>query len=615
MAQSTRVTLPLLIRAVAKSLPRLPLAIDAGRAAVRSDKNIVDSIGVYLESNARRFGASAAVKSAESTLSHSELNRRVNRTARALAGAGVLAGDSVALVLSNRVELFVVVGALAKLGAVAAMINTNQRRDVLAHSFEVARCSFAVVGEELWDAVAPVRDRAALRDDGWFWLADAVDSCGTGRLDGPLPQGAPAGAVDLGALSFNLASDNPPWTRAVRLGSPSFYIFTSGTTGLPKASIMTHMRWSKAGYAYGRAMLALTPNDCVYAPLPLYHNMALSVAWGSAAVTGASVAIRRSFSASNYWSDCREFDATALAYIGELPRYLLAATPHPEEREHRVRAAVGVGLRPDVWGPFQERFGIAEVFETYAASEGNTIFLNAFNVERSIGICPTPHAIVAYDVEADAPVRDLNGRLQRVPSGEVGLLIGKVSARFDFDGYTDREASEEKLIRGAFREGDVWFNSGDLLRKVGWGHAEFVDRVGDTFRWKSENVATGQVEAVLNTFKGVAETTVYGVLVPKTEGRAGMAALTLDGSTEDFELGAFATHASSALPAYAVPVFLRVRARLEVTGTFKHQKTALRDEGWNSLPENEPVFVRISGRYERLTADLSAAIEAGSVRL
>lgn len=612
---TNRVTLPTLVRAVAKSLPRLPLALDAGRAALRSNKNIVDSIGVYLERNARRFGAAAAVMSADSTLSHSELNRRVNRTARALAASGVRTGDSVAVVLENRVDLFVVVGALAKLGAIAAMINTNQRGDVLVHSFEVARCAYAVVGEELWEAVEPIRKKTGVSRDGWLWVADAQDACGTGVLDGPLPGGAPADAIDLGALSFDRASENPPWTRAVRLGAPSFYVFTSGTTGLPKASIMTHMRWSKAGFAYGRAMLALTPNDCVYAPLPLYHNMALSVAWGSAAVTGASVAIRRSFSASNYWSDCREFDATALAYIGELPRYLLAAEPHAGERDHRVRAAVGVGLRPDVWGPFQDRFGIAEIFETYAASEGNTIFLNAFNVERSIGICPTPHAIVAYDVESDAPVRDAEGRLQRVPSGEVGLLIGKVSARFDFDGYTDPEASEKKLIRGAFRDGDVWFNSGDLLRKVGWGHAEFVDRVGDTFRWKSENVATGQVENVLNTFDGVEESTVYGVKVPGMEGRAGMAALTLSGGLSGFDMRAFDAHAAQALPVYALPVFLRIRERLEVTGTFKHQKTALRRDGWEAVPQDEPVFVRVSGEYLRLNDELRAELEAAAIRL
>lgn len=609
-----RLRLPALLKAVVASTPRLPGALEAGRIALRSDKQVVDSIGAYLERNARRFGVAAAVKSERSSLSHRELNRRVNRTARALATSGVRAGDPVAVMMANRVELLVVVGALAKLGAIAAMVNTNQRSDVLLHSFSAASATRAVVGAELWEHAASVMQRTEIPPDGWYWVADEADACGASRLEPPPTAVTPDAAIDLGASSRDLPSDDPPWTRAVRLGDPSFYIFTSGTTGLPKASIMTHMRWSKAGYAYGRAMLALTPDDCVYAPLPLYHNMALSVAWGAAAVTGASLAIRRTFSSSAYWEDCRRFGATAVAYIGELPRYLLAAPSSPADRVHSVRAAVGVGLRPDVWGPFQQRFGIRQVFETYAASEGNTIFVNAFNVPGVIGVCPTPHAIVEYDIEADAPIRDEAGRLRRVAPGQPGLLIGKVSERFDFDGYTDAAASEKKLIRGAFRDGDVWFDSGDLIRKVGWGHAEFVDRVGDTFRWKSENVATSQVEEVVNGFPGVSEATVYGVTVPRTEGRAGMAALTMTQSVSSLDLERFASWMDERLPGYAVPVFLRLRAALDVTGTFKHQKTKLRAEGWTGGGD-EPIYVRIGGSYEPLTDALRQRIDAGTLRL
>lgn len=613
MTEQRTLRFPALVRAVLGSVQRLPGAIEAGRVALRSDKRGVDSIGAYLERNALRHGVAAAVKSERSSLSHRELNRRVNRTARALAGAGVRAGDSVAVMMENRVELLVVVGALAKLGAIAAMVNTNQRGDVLVHSFRAASASVAVVGEELWEQAAAVRGRTAVRAGGWFWVADEPDSCGASRLDAPASDAAPADVTDLGAISRDLADDDPPWTTSVRLGAPSFYVFTSGTTGLPKASIMTHMRWSKAGYAYGKAMLSLSVADCIYAPLPLYHNMALSVAWGSAAVTGAALAIRRSFSASAYWSDCRSFGATAVAYIGELPRYLLAAEPTADDRGHDVRAAVGVGLRPDVWRPFQERFGIAEIFETYAASEGNTIFVNAFNVPGSIGICPTPHAIVEYDVAADAPVRDAQGRLRRVTPGEPGLLLGKVTARFDFDGYTDAAASEKKLIRGAFRDGDVWFDSGDLLRKVGWGHAEFVDRVGDTFRWKSENVATGEVEVALNGFGGIAEATVYGVTVPGAEGRAGMAAVTFTGESS-VDLDALSAWLGERLPVYAVPVFLRLRSALDVTGTFKHQKTRFREEGWSDTGADQ-VYVRVAGRYEPLSPELKQQVAAGAVRL
>ncbi len=614
MTEPRRVTFPALVKAVLQSAPRLPGAIAAGRAALQSNKRAVGSIGLRLEHNARSMSAAAAIKSAEESLSHGELNRRVNRTARAFVAAGIRSGDAVGVLMDNRVAVFVVAGALAKIGAIAALVNTNQRGGVLLHSFTVAKCAAMVIGEEHWDAFLKVAKSVKVPVERRFWVADAPNSAGCGPLDEvPAPE-VPADCVDLGAASFDLARENPVWTQAVRLGDPCFYIFTSGTTGLPKASVMTHMRWTKAGSAYGEAMLALTPDDCIYAPLPLYHNMALSIGWGSAATTGASIAIRRKFSASAYWEDCRHFAATALVYIGELPRYLLAADSSPADRDHNVRAAVGVGLRPDLWTEFQSRFGVPSIFETYAASEGNTIFLNAFNVQKTVGICPTPHAIVKYDIHRDEPVRNADDRLIRVSPGEAGLLLGKVTGRFDFDGYTDAKASEKKLIRGAFKDGDVWFNSGDLLRKVGWGHAEFVDRVGDTFRWKSENVATGEVENVINQIPWVAESTVYGVEVPGMEGRAGMAALTLCPGSE-FVAHEFAQRLKAELPEYAIPVFLRIRPALDVTGTFKHQKTQLKRDGWALEGSEEPVLIRVSGNYEPLSELHREAIKQGAQRL
>lgn len=614
MTEPRRVTLPALAKAVLQSAPRLPGALSAGRIALQSNKRAVGSIGLRLEHNARRLRAAAAIKSEAETLSHGELNRRVNRTARAFVAAGVRSGDAVGVLMDNRVAVFVTVGALSKIGAIAALVNTNQRGEVLIHSFSVAKCAAAVIGEEHWAAFSDVSKAVKVPGSRTFWVADAPDACGCGVLDSAAAAEAPEGAVDLGIASFDLSALDPVWTHAVRLGDPCFYIFTSGTTGLPKASVMTHMRWTKAGSAYGEAMLALTPDDCVYAPLPLYHNMALSVGWGSAATTGASIAIRRKFSATAYWADCREFAATALVYIGELPRYLLAAEPSANDRAHSVRAAVGVGLRPDLWTEFQDRFGVPGIFETYAASEGNTIFLNAFNVQKTVGVCPTPHAIVKYDIENDEPVRDPDGRLIRVASGEAGLLLGKVTGRFDFDGYTDAQASEKKLIRGAFKDGDVWFNSGDLLRKVGWGHAEFVDRVGDTFRWKSENVATGEVENVINQVDWVVESTVYGVEVAGMEGRAGMVALTVKPGAE-FRSEELAKALAAKLPDYAIPVFLRLRPSLAVTGTFKHQKTQLKRDGWDLPPSDDPVFVRVFGEYVELGEELRAAIRAGDQRL
>lgn len=362
---------------------------------------------------------------------------------------------------------------------------------------------------------------------------------------------------------------------------------------------MSHMRWVKAGHAFGGAMMALKPGETVYAPLPLYHNQALTVGWASAAVQGGCFAFRRKFSASRYWDDCRRFGAQALVYIGELPRYLMNQPPSDGDRDHSVRCAVGNGLRSDVWGPFRDRFNIPQIFEIYAASEANTIFLNALNIDRTVGFCPTPHAIVRFDNERGEPVKGEDGFLIHADIGEPGLLLGKVTERFQFDGYTDAGASEKKLMRDVFEPGDVWFNSGDLLRKIGWGHAEFVDRVGDTFRWKSENVATSEVEGAINPHPQVQECTVYGVEIPGTEGRAGMASLHVQCELDAFDFDDLLARCRTALPAYAVPLFVRLERALETTGTFKHKKTQLRDDGYAC---DSPVWVLWPGSdaYTRL---------------
>jgi fatty-acyl-CoA synthase len=385
----------------------------------------------------------------------------------------------------------------------------------------------------------------------------------------------------------------------------AFYIFTSGTTGMPKASVMTHYRWLRALAGFGGLGMRLRTDDTLYCCLPLYHNNALTVALSSVLNSGATLALGKSFSASKFWDDVIRYEATAFVYIGEICTYLLNQPEKPTDRKHKVRVICGNGLRPAIWDDFTQRFGIKRVCEFYAASEGNTAFVNVLNIDKTTGICPTPIVFVEYDEASGDPVRDKDGRVKKVKNGEPGLLLSKVSNFQPFDGYTDEKESEKKLVRDAFKDGDVWFNTGDLMRSQGFGHAAFTDRLGDTFRWKGENVATTEVEAAVSTDPQVEEATVFGVEVPDTGGRAGMVAIQLKEGKE-FDGKALAKSVADKLPPYAVPLFVRIVEELAHTSTFKSQKGDLRKEGYGGssgegdeedVKVEDPIYV-LSGKDE-----------------
>jgi acyl-CoA synthetase (AMP-forming)/AMP-acid ligase II len=362
--------------------------------------------------------------------------------------------------------------------------------------------------------------------------------------------------------------------------------------------------------------MRLRGDDILYCPLPLYHNNALTVSWGAVLGAGAALAIGRKFSASRFWDEVRRHRATAFCYIGELCRYLLNQPPTSRDRDHAVRVIVGNGLRPEIWDAFQQRFGIELISEFYGASESNLAFANGFGLSRTAGFCPLPFAVVAFDAEAEAPCRDAQGFMRKVGKGEVGLLISEVTEKSPFDGYTDSRATESKLLRDVFKAGDVWFNTGDLVCNQGMRHIQFADRVGDTFRWKGENVATTEVEAAFNQFEGLDQACVYGVQIPGTDGRAGMAALTLM-APERFDGAVLARHLTARLPAYAVPLFVRLRAQQETTSTFKFRKVELKREGFDLQQIDEPLYVLADRQrgYEPLTPQLHAQIHDGALRL
>ena len=564
----------------------------------------LNSIGLLLQRHAERTPQATALLFEGRRWSYAELNAWANRIASVLKAQGVRSGDAVAILMENRPEVLACVAATVKLGAIAGMLNHQQRGDVLAHSIRLTKAKLVIAGDECLEALHssgfhPGEDR----NHRYLWVGE-----GAGAV--------PEGFLDLAALSASAPVGNPPETAKIQLRQPCFYIFTSGTTGLPKASVMTHYRWLRGMAGLGQMALRIHSDDVLYCALPLYHNNALTVSWGSAMSAGAALALGRKFSASRFWDEIRRYDATAFCYIGELCRYLLNQPAKNTDRQHRVRLIVGNGLRPEIWDEFQQRFGIARISEFYGASESNLAFANGFDIARTAGFCPLPFAVVEFDAEAEAPRRGGDGFMRKVAKGDVGLLINEVTDKSPFDGYTDEKASQAKLLRNVFKKGDVWFNTGDLVRDQGMRHIQFADRVGDTFRWKGENVATTEVEAALNRFAGVEQACVYGVQVPGTDGRAGMAALTMAAGTM-LDGVALAQHLCAQLPAYAVPLFLRLREEQETTSTFKFRKVELKREGFDPAQVSEPLYVLLDRTrgYQALSAALHAQLQAQTLRL
>jgi fatty-acyl-CoA synthase len=545
-------------------LPDLPVMLRGALTGLLPQRNSKASIGKVFQERAARYGDRVFLRFGDQQLTYREANETANRYAAVLAARGVGHGDVVGIMLRNSPNAVLMMLAVVKCGAIAGMLNYHQRGEVLAHSLGLLDAKVLVAESDLVSAVSE--------------------------------SGAPADPMtieELERLAATAPTSNPASASAVLAKDTAFYIFTSGTTGFPKASVMTHFRWLRALAAFGGVGLRLHSSDTLYCCLPLYHNNALTVAVASVINSGATLALGKSFSASRFWDEVIANDATAFIYIGEICRYLLNQPPKPTDRAHKVRLIAGNGLRPEIWDEFTTRFGIQRVCEFYAASEGNTAFINILNVPKTTGISPLPLAYVEYDPDTGAPLRGENGRVRRVPPGQPGLLLSPVNRLQPYDGYTDPAASEKKLIRNAFRKGDCWFNTGDVMRPQGMGHAAFVDRLGDTFRWKGENVATTQVEAALAADESVEECAVYGVEIPRTGGRAGMAAVKLHEGAE-FDGKALARTVYDRLPVYALPLFVRVVESMEHTTTFKSRKVDLREQAYGPGIE-DPLYV-LAGR-------------------
>lgn len=583
----------------------LARAAKRGRAVVRGmrtnffwDAESNDNIPLALQRWASERPSDPFLRFEDRRWTVGAFDAEVNRHARAWRGLGLMPGDVVALVLENRPAFLFHFYALAKLGVVVSLINPSLQGPALRHAIAVCEPKAILVGDAQLEQLRGLGPDPLPVADAQVFVDSEAHSVKLERFVAWNP--LVSGVLPL-ALSEAELQD---------LSDVAAYIYTSGTTGLPKPAVVKHHRLRRGGDVFA-GLARATTDDCVYCCLPLYHASASLIGVPMAISARSRLTLARKFSASRFWAECRAAEATVCIYIGELCRYLMNTPPSESDRDHQVRCFVGNGLRPDIWDDFCERFGIERVGEFYGATEGNAETANFLNRSGTVGpMLPWKMKLALWDVERDELVRGPDGLAIVAGAEQVGVLLGKIDERNPYAGYTDGRASERKVLRDVFERGDAWFNTGDLLQRDRLWHLHFVDRLGDTFRWKGENVSTQEVAEVLNRAPGVLESNVYGVAVPGTEGRAGMAAIVVG---PDFSPERFYAHVEAELPNYAIPRFLRLVESISTTGTFKHTKVELREQGWDLERVADPLLVRdpTARSFVELTAERAAAIRAG----
>lgn len=560
-----------------------------------------------LEMRVDAFGPNTAFIEGERKWTFDQTEDYANRVAGWCEANDIKLDDTVAIFVSNRLEYVALWFGLTKRGVIPALINFQLAGKALAHCVNISEASHVIVDLDLLDNWNSARDDL---DDGlteWGAFGDVPDRMRP--FDGALLEIVP----------------NRPAKEVrgdVTAGEQGMKMFTSGTTGLPKAAKVTHVRAQNYMRGLGAGAKA-KETDRMMLVLPLYHATGGLVGMGAAFSNGGACIILPKFSASTFWDDAVNYGATMFTYVGELCRFLLSTPPHPLERSHKIQWIVGNGLRPEVWESFVSRFNIPHVIEFYGATEGNVSLINLDGPVGAVGRVPSYLKwkfnidVIRYDVETGENPRGSDGFALRADDDEVGETIGEIrsdDARFRFDGYETKEATQKKILRDVFKPGDAWFRTGDLMKRDGHGYYYFMDRVGDTFRWKAENVATNEVAGVLSGFKGVTQANVYGVEVPGYDGRAGMASIVSDTPPDLVKLKTFL---DKELPHYARPVFLRLSQESETTSTFKFKKTNLVKAGFDPERISEPVYYcnPQTKAYEQINADTFLKINNGTIRL
>jgi fatty-acyl-CoA synthase len=565
-------------------------------------------MATVVEELAERSGDAPALLSDRECLTYRVLAERINQYARWALAQGVAKGEVVCLLMTNRPEYYAIWLGITSVGGVVSLLNTNLVGLSLNHCISIVQPKHLIVASEFVDPLMTALPGLTKSPEIWVY---GIDHAIFRRID-----------LDVNRQSGEALGKDE--RRSPTIEDRALHIFTSGTTGLPKAANVSHARVLQWSYWFA-GMMDAQPTDRMYNCLPMYHSVGGVQVPGATLVAGGAVVIREKFSASQFWDDVIRWDCTVFQYIGELCRYLLQANPGSNEICHRIRMACGNGLAPELWNEFKDRFRIPRILEFYAATEGGVSLFNVEGERGAIGRIP-PYlvhrfspALVLFDADKGEPVRNDSGFCVRCVPNEPGEALAKIldepsTLGSRFEGYTDKQASDKKIIRDVFAQGDAWVRTGDLMRKDARGFFYFVDRIGDTFRWKGENVASSEVSEALCAFPGVKHANVYGVTIPGTEGRAGMAALV---TKDEIDPLALRQYLITRLPSYARPIFLRFRDEVEVTGTFKYSKTDLSRQGYDPATTTDLIYFDNpeSQAFTLLDQVLYDRIQTGQFRL
>ena len=558
------------------------------------DKNKSLTVPDMIEESIDEFPNNIAIEFEDKSYTYLDLDKESNQVANWAIKKGYKTGDVVALLMENKPEFIFIWLGLSKLGITIACLNNNIKSKSLAHCIQTSKSKSLILSSDLIDNYSSAED---LIDDQLSVYVSGDKVQGFENIDDDNEK--------------NTNRPNLSIRNTLTNSESLFYIYTSGTTGLPKASNFSHQKFA-VGSGLQMFSLNMKSTDKTYLVLPLYHATGGVVGLGSTLFAGGTVVLRKKFSVEKFWEDCAKYNVTVITYIGELFRYLISAPKNEFEKKHNIRGMYGNGLRPDVWKVVQDRFGINNIIEFYGASEGNVSLTNVDSRFGSIGRIPPyaknalPTKIVKFDVVNEKVVRNEDGFCIECEDDEAGEVIGLIpnEDKFSgkFEGYTDKEATEKKILKDVFEKGDQWFSSGDLLKRDKDGYYYFVDRIGDTFRWKSENVATSEVSEAISTFAGVKEANVYGVLVPGEDGRAGMASIV---PGEEFSINGLYEHLSQHLPKYSIPVFIRISKEIEVTGTFKYKKTDLVKDGFDPSVVKDQMYYASTSENDYIDLDVN----------